>query len=57
MHVQGRTVEIQNQTQWNLISRSTTAPSPLSSPTSILPPPALSFPQGKILDALKKIII
>ena len=39
----GSPAEIQTGTQWNLIGRSMTAPSPVSSPSSILlPPPSQS---------------
>ena len=38
MDIQGRTVEIKTPTPWNLIGRNMTAPQPMLSPNSILPP-------------------
>jgi len=37
-YIQGGPVEIQTLTHWNLTGRSKTAPPPVSSPNSILPP-------------------
>jgi hypothetical protein len=51
MYVQGSPVEIQTPAHWNLIGRSMTAPPPVLSPNSILPPPSTHYaflPEGKI---------
>jgi hypothetical protein len=38
MYIKGSQFEIQTPTQWNLIGHSMTIPSPVLSPSSILPP-------------------
>jgi hypothetical protein len=43
MYVQGSSIAIQTPAQWNLIGRSMTAPPPVLSPSSILPPLIVSL--------------
>ena len=40
MYTKGSAVKIQSPTQWNLIGRNITAPPPVASPSSNLPPPS-----------------
>jgi hypothetical protein len=54
---QGSPAENQSPTYWNLIGRRLTAPPPLLSPSSILPPPSSHFTfilAEKILGRAKK---
>ena len=57
-HIQVRPAEIQTPAHWNLICLSITAPQPVLSPSSILPPPlsvgALIPAKGRIRRAVQK---
>jgi len=54
LHMQGRVAKIQTLAHWNVIGRSMTAPRPMLSPSSILPP---FIPARKNPTRLKYVII
>jgi hypothetical protein len=61
MYMHGRPEEIQTPKRWNLIDLSMTAPPPVLSPSSILPPPFVSLRfhsrEEKFSKGFKNIII